>query len=241
MDSYVDRLKTAQESFVQSLTLADVRRKILGEGEGKVEERRSMASLPEGYRTDFRATVTGRAIYNYLRKRNLSPEVIRELKVGYSLQGDCNGAAIFPVFQKGELVFWQARRVLFQSNNKYYSSSLDKTVVYGYDWITEPMTYVVEGIFDAIALKPRSVGLLGKTISDHQIALLAEKNITEVRVVLDGDAWDKCRELAKSIREKLWTVRTVSALRLRENRDPGDYIGKPKTFLKRIVQAVVLY
>jgi hypothetical protein len=185
-----------------------------------------MASFPEGYRTDFGATITGRAIAKYLKKRNIRNSLIRELRVGYSIEGDCNGAAIFPLFMKGELVFWQARRVLFQATNKYHSSKLDKSVLYGYDWLEGNSVYVVEGIFDAIALKPHSVGLLGKTISDHQIAHLADKRVENVSVVLDGDAWGKGRELAQQIRSKLWTVRKVVALRLKPKLDPGDFIGK---------------
>ena len=182
------------------------------------------AVLPSEYRTDFEATMTGRTILKYLtQKRGMSLYEIEALDVGYAIDGDCAGSAIFPVIMNGDLVFWQARRVLYQTRGKYEGPRIDRSgVLYGYDWLKADPVYLVEGIFDAIALKPYSVALLGKTITDKQIALLAEKNIGSVRVVLDGDAWDDCQNIARTIRNKLWTVRHVQAIRLHRKIDPAD-------------------
>lgn len=221
--SYAKSFDDATQTYYDTVGLNEVRRRLLEQPTEETKETK-VASLPDGYRTDFEQTITGRAVLRYLRKRHVGTSLIKELKVGYAIEGDCNGSAIFPVIMNGNLVFWQARKVLFQTKNKYYSSALDKSVLYGYDWIGGSSAYIVEGIFDAIALKPYSLGILGKTISNQQIALLAEKNITDVSVVLDGDAWDRCRQLARQIRSKLWTVKRVKALRLDANQDPGDFM-----------------
>ena len=200
--SYIKSFDDAEKTYFDSLGLEEVRRRLLDTHEEELPTPQ-VPSLPDGYRTDFKTTITGKKIYRYLSvDRQIPGRLIEELQIGYAIEGDCAGAAIFPVIMKGELVFWQARRVMFQVGNKYHSSSLNKNVLYGYDWSRGSSAYIVEGIFDAIALKPNSLGLLGKTISSQQIALLAERNITDVSVVLDGDAWEKCQQLARQIRLK---------------------------------------
>jgi hypothetical protein len=236
--SYIKHFEQAKETYIDSLGLAEVRRRLLASPQEEETKTVQEAQFPEGYRTDFKSTITGRAIYGYLtKKRRLAPELIDELRVGYSVEGDCNGAAIFPVFMDHRLVFWQARRVLFQTNNKYHNPKLVKNILYGYDWIRGDSAYLVEGILDAIALKPLSIGLLGKTISKDQVALLAEKNIKTANVVLDGDAWENCQRLARTVREQLWTVKKVNAYRLKGKLDPGNFIGRRELFESKIIES----
>ena len=180
--------------------------------------------LPQEYRTDFDGTITGRTVLRYLSKtRGLTRKTIESLDIGYAIDGEYAGCAIFPVFMRGELVFWQARRTMYLARDKYRGPSMDKSsILYGYDWFKGDTVYLVEGVFDAIALKPHSMALLGKTITDHHIALLADKQITHVKVVLDADAWDQSREVAKAIRSKLWTANRVYAIRLFGKLDPAD-------------------
>jgi hypothetical protein len=57
---------------------------------------------------------------------------------------------------------------------------------------------VVEGVFDAIALWPDAVAVLGKPSHAHVDMLLASRR--PVAIVLDGDAYDEARALAMRLR-----------------------------------------
>ena len=176
--------------------------------------------LPEGFRTDWHATLTGQAVLRYLKSR-LPPGAVRASGAGYIISGQLAGCVVFPITINKDLKFWQARRVIYAREPKYISPPGTKgTVLYGYDWLTGDEATLVEGIFDALNT-PNSIALLGKTISDEQIKLLAAKNIRTITVIMDGDAWATTQAVARRVADRLWTVEHVYAGRLPREKDPA--------------------
>lgn len=170
--------------------------------------------LPDGFRRDWDATVTGRTVLKYLKGR-LSTGAIKRSGVGYTVK---DGYAVFPVRLNGELLFWQARRVLYGgSGPKYYTppEAQKSHVLYGLDWLTDNCAIIVEGIFDALCTE-HGVALLGKSISEHQLALLQRRRVTTVTVMLDGDATAAARAVARQLRWLPGCAVTVATLQ------PGD-------------------
>lgn len=82
---------------------------------------------------------------------------------------------------------------------------------------TDEHLYVVEGAFDALALWPHAVAVLGMP-SEQQIALLATSTRPLV-VVLDADAWEK--GLALSLRLRLEGCASGN-VRLLDGADPDE-------------------
>lgn len=236
---YLKRFDTAKEDAIDATSLAQLRQRLLATPTEETAKSEPYVTLPDGYRTDFEKTLMGKRILTYLLKRNFTHELIEELSIGYAVEGECSGAAIFPVVMNSKLVFWQARRVMFATNEKYHSPKLSKNIVYGYDWLKNDVTFIVEGIIDSISLRPSSIGLLGKTISNAQIALLAEKNVKRVIALLDGEAWEECKRLARDIRAKLWTVERVQAWRLEDKLDPGDFMGRANELKDKVKEEVI--
>lgn len=172
-------------------------------------------ALPDGFRRDWAATVTGRAVHKYLKGR-LSAVAIERSGVGYTTRGEMSGRAIFPVTLNGKPLFWQARRVLGGGPKYYTPSEAQKSrVLYGLNWLTGNHAVLVEGIFDALHTK-HGVALLGKTISEHQLALLQQRHVTDVTVMLDGDAAAAARTVARQLRWLPGCAVTVATL------PPGD-------------------
>jgi hypothetical protein len=108
--------------------------------------------------------------------------------------------------------------------------------MFGYDSITTKSVNIVEGVFDALAIGDGTVGLLSKDISEEQIGLLGAKSIETVRVILDGEAWKECKQVARTIANKLWSAKLVCAYRLPFGKDPGNLgraaIEKPAEILR---------
>lgn len=90
--------------------------------------------------------------------------------------------------------------------------------------------WVVEGIFDALALWPEpAVALLGKDASRRQMERLCGLD-RELIVSLDGDAWEESKVLAQRL-----TLRgaRVSWVRLPAGRDPCDLLVEGMRSLER--------
>jgi len=81
------------------------------------------------------------------------------------------GRLIIPVFKDGRVIFWQGRDLTDTMMKKYLSCSEPRDkVVYGYDHIfehTEEPLYIMEGWFDAFALK--GVATFGNKLTPEQI------------------------------------------------------------------------
>lgn len=207
-------------------SLAELRRKLLGLGSEPEPVVAVAQRMPEGFRRDWNSTIMGAAIYNYLRKRNLSDQAIKDCGVGYTVKGPVAGCAVFPVYNNGDLKLWQARRVLLGTEPKYISpAGAEKhAALYNYDRVEPAAVILVEGIFDALAVAALNVSvaaLLGKSISDAQIALLAAKRVQRVIVLLDSDAPAAAKDLCVRLEAKLWTVRRVNRVTLPAGLDPS--------------------
>jgi DNA primase len=84
-------------------------------------------------------------------------------------------------------------------------------------WLGEAPLFIVEGAFDALALWPDGLALLGKP-SPPQIELLVECS-RPVVVVLDGDAWEEGWALAQRIR---FRGKRAGSIRLPPCTDPDE-------------------
>jgi len=182
-------------------------------------------ALPDGYRTDFAASLTGRMVKKYLLGRGVTEKIIDQLSVGYSAKGDLWGYAIFPVVMNSMLKFWQARSAIIGKTPVKYLSCTDvkvTEVLYGYDRVNPCETVtLVEGIFDSLST-PNSLALLGKNISTTQILALQAKNIANIRVMLDGDAHAAGRAVARQIRSKLPKINFLQIALLPDGVDPAS-------------------
>ena len=213
---------------IQEGSLTELRRKLLLGPPATPEGAFNSISLPMGFRRDWLRTVSGRQVLAYLIKRGFNRQTLKATGVGYVIEGPLGGRVVFPVTIGGQLRFWQARAAFMASGPPYLGPEVDKRgVLYGYD-LAGAEVIVVEGIFDVLGVGlGRSVALLGKTVSDTQIELLARKNVSKITVLLDGDAWSSCLTVARRLSEKLWTLTApVEAWRLTSGIDPGAARGQ---------------
>jgi hypothetical protein len=126
----------------------------------------------------------------YLKNRGITKEDIIRYNIGYATEGELRNRIILPSYDSdGSLNFYTARSFYETKSLKYVSCSFSKNII-GYELLTnfeEPIT-IVEGPFDAIAVRTNVIPLFGKTLSEKLKMKLLEYDVPMVNVLLDNDA-----------------------------------------------------
>jgi DNA primase len=168
---------------------------------------------------------------NYLRKRNVTDEMIEKFNIGFCYEGKYANRIIIPSYDAdGELNYFVSRSWETRPFKKYDNPEAEKQIIifneYLIDW-NLPI-YVVEGPFDHIFV-PNSIPLLGKKMGDLLFNKIYD-NAKKVIIVLDGDAWADAEKLYYKLNGgrlfgKIWVSR------LPEDRDIADLQGDLTNYL----------
>lgn len=156
-----------------------------------VEERPPCTSLPSGYRPFTLGGSVDEAPYlTYLRGRGVSDRTVALYRMGYVDQGPLRGRVVVPSFDANGMVnFWSARSIYPGEFLRYRLPEASKDVVsneHMIDW-ARPV-YLVEGIFDEVAIGPQAISLYGKFMPPSLAMRLVERRPPLVNVCLDSDA-----------------------------------------------------
>jgi hypothetical protein len=160
-------------------------------------------SLPAGF-TPIRLSGEAReAPYvTYLRRRGVSDDTIGLYRMGYVDFGPLSGRVVVPSFDAlGMPNFWSARSIYpTEKTFSYRLPDASKDVVSNehlVNW-TEPV-YLVEGIFDEVAIGPQAISLYGKFLQPLLAKRLVEHRPPVVYVCLDSDARKEALELMEQL------------------------------------------
>jgi hypothetical protein len=163
-------------------------------------------------------TVKARA---YLQSRRVGLDLVDEAKVGVCLKGKYAGRVIVPVLSGDAWLGWVGRAWSKQVEKPYIypGGAWRGRALFNHRAVVTPgeVLYVVEGVFDALALWPDAAAVLGKPSYEQVEALALSKR--PVVVVLDGDAWMEGWSLAMRLR-LLGTA--AGAIRLPPKTDPDE-------------------
>ena len=158
--------------------------------------------LPEGYRPlwvlqemspEFRNAI------HYLKKRSIGIHDILKYRIGYCRKGPYKGKIIIPSYDaNGSLNYFVARAYYDEDKFKHKNPPASKDIV-GFELhINWNMPIIlVEGAFDAIAIKRNCIPLFGKTISNTLKKRIVEKGVKDIYICLDLDARKQALETAQ--------------------------------------------
>ena len=158
--------------------------------------------LPEGYRPLWQLDKTSpeyrNAIY-YLKNRGIGIHDILKYRIGYCRKGAYSGKIIIPSYDaNGSLNYFVARAYYEEDKFKHKNPPTSKDIV-GFElhinWYMPII--LVEGAFDAIAIKRNAIPLFGKTISNTLKKRIVEKGVKEIYICLDQDAKKQALETAE--------------------------------------------
>ena len=138
----------------------------------------------------------------YLESRGLGEREVRRYEISYCIQGDYKGYLVFPVRMGGDPVYFTTRfagqvrgRQLKSKNPPKADGYFTKgSVLLNFDaCLGKKRIGLVEGPFDVMGFGfvGHAVGLLGKSISDEQVALidlLVDQGLQELVIALDDEA-----------------------------------------------------
>ena len=166
-------------------------------------ERPICNSLPPGF-TPFSlgGSYAETPYLTYLRSRGISDHTLRLYRMGYVDHGPLAGRVVIPSFDSfGSVNFWSARSIDPEEHRfRYRLPQASKDVIsneYMVDW-SRPV-YLVEGIFDEVAIGPQAISLYGKFMMPLLAKRLVERRPPSVIVCLDSDARSDARNLVKRL------------------------------------------
>lgn len=137
----------------------------------------------------------------YLRKRNITANDIRRYNIGLCIDGEYKNRIIIPSYdQNGTLNYFVSRTFLKDEFIKYKNPKVAKNIIPFELYINWQLPiYLVEGVFDAIAVKFNAIPLLGKSLSDSVKKKIIEKKPPCIYVALDSDAKKDAIRIIKNI------------------------------------------
>lgn len=160
--------------------------------EEKVELRlpnefRSLLEEPRGLNPTFRK------VKEYARKRGITKGDIIRYNIGYCDSGHYAGRIIIPSYDMdNRLNYFIARSVFDEEKFKYKNPPVSKNIIMFENQINwnEPIT-LVEGVFDAMAVKRNAIPLLGKFIPKTLNDTIYKKEVKSINILLDEDAQEQ--------------------------------------------------
>ena len=136
---------------------------------------------------------------HYLRSRGITRQDIVRYNIGYCDAGEYSGMIIIPSYDKdGRLNFFTGRTYYTDASFKHKNPKVSKDVI-GFEiqinW-NEPIT-IVEGVFDAIAVKRNAIPLFGKIVLDKLKTTIVAKGVKTIYIGLDTDARTKALDICQ--------------------------------------------
>jgi len=159
--------------------------------------------------------------FHYLTKhRGITKYDILKYNIGYCDKGLYAGMIIIPSYDSnGQLNFFTGRTYYNDSSFKHKNPKVSKDII-GFDlyinW-NEPIT-IVEGAFDAIAIKRNAIPLFGKMMMDTLKSKIINSQIKQINIALDTDAVNDALEMCEYLISNGVEVRLVEM----EDKDPSE-------------------
>jgi len=153
-------------------------------------------ALPVEFKT-FLEVDSGNPEYHnalgYLRKRGLTREDILRYNIGYCETGQYSKMVVVPSYDKdGILNFFTGRSYYKDASFKHKNPKVTKDII-GFELYINwnlPIT-IVEGVFDAIAIKRNAIPLFGKIVLEKLKKAIVNNKVKHINIALDKDARTK--------------------------------------------------
>ena len=134
-----------------------------------------------------------RKVMEYAKQRGITTEDIRRYNIGYCDTGHYANRIIIPSYDSdNRLNYFIARSVFDEEKFKYKNPPVSKNVIMFENQINwnEPIT-LVEGVFDAMAVKRNAIPLLGKFVPKTLNDTIYKKGVKSINILLDEDAQEQ--------------------------------------------------
>lgn len=134
--------------------------------------------------------ITYRQAIHYMKSRGITEYDIIKHTIGYVDEGMYSDRVIIPSYDSDmKLNYFIARSIHPENKMKYKNPPYSKNVIMFDSLINwgEPIT-LVEGVFDALAVKKNAIPLLGKFIPRVLMDKIFKEGVKKINILLDSDA-----------------------------------------------------
>ena len=189
-------------------------------------EFQSLLKEPKGFSPVFRKVI------QYANSRGITKEDIIRYNIGYCDSGLYSGRIIIPSYDSNNrLNYFIARSVFDEEKFKYKNPPVSKNVIMFENQINwnEPIT-LVEGVFDAMAVKRNAIPLLGKFIPQKLNDSIYKRGVSEINILLDSDAQEQALRYTTQLQNQGITTKNI----IPSDKDAGDMgFSQVNTMLKQ--------
>lgn len=204
-----------------------------------VKENQKFVELPVGCKKilDFKDGLSKKMALNYLYKRGISDlEIMRYNMMITEEDESYSSRVIIPSYDNSfNLNYFVTRDITGFSEIKYKNPSASKNIVffeYLINW-DQPI-FIVEGVFDAMAIGDNAIPILGKFVLNNLKSKIIKNRTPIVYIALDPDAYEKMTTIAESLKN---SYNKVYIVKIPEGEDCGslgdkvwDYIYDAEEF-----------
>ena len=180
------KLKTPREKILELRSILGVSPK------EDLQLTNTEVKLPEDFKHLIADTsLEARRAKAYLKKRGITEIELVKYNIGHCTTGHYSNHIIIPSYDKQyNINYFVARSLDPNAYRKYDTPKCNKNEIIGFESLINwslPII-LVEGSFDAMAVRRNSIPLFGKTISKALMKKLVESNVKTIYIALDRDA-----------------------------------------------------
>jgi DNA primase len=169
--------------------------KYIGKGEERFYAPVKAVELPKEFQAVYTASTTSiiaNKVRKYLYNRGFTDKDFLKYNIGYCTTGEYQGRIIVPSYDENNQLNFFVARTFEDAYHKYRNPEASKDIIGFENLINWNMPIVlVEGVFDAIAVKRNAVPILGKSISSSLLKKIVSSRVEDIYIALDKDAFKK--------------------------------------------------
>lgn len=169
--------------------------KYIGRGEERQYAPVKAVELPKEFQPIYNASTTSiiaNKVRKYLYNRGFTDKDFIKYNIGYCNTGEYAGRIIVPSYNEHNQLNFFIARTFEDAYHKYRNPEASKDIIGFENLINWNMPIVlVEGVFDAIAVRRNAVPILGKSLSTALIKKIVSSELEDIYIALDKDAFKK--------------------------------------------------
>jgi DNA primase len=191
--------------------------------------------LPKEFQALHTASITSiiaNKVRKYLYRRGFTDRDFLKYNIGYCTSGEYAGRIIIPSYNANNQLNFFVARTFEDAYHKYRNPEASKDIIGFENLINWNMPVIlVEGVFDAIAVKRNAIPILGKSLSNSLIKKIVSSELEDIYIALDKDAFKKALQYTEQFLNMGKKVYLVDM----QDKDPSE-MGFEK-FTRHIQQA----
>ena len=193
LTSLFKTLNLGRDIIAELYSILNIQPKYSFKSQDEILQSMTVLELPKEYMPLYKPSdsIEYKNAFFYLRnKRKVTLSEIVKYNIGYCETGEYAKKVIIPSYdESGKLNYFVSRAYYDEDTMKHKNPDVSKNII-GFElFINWKLPLVlVEGSFDAIAVRRNAIPLFGKTISDALRLKIIENKVSKLYICLDKDA-----------------------------------------------------